>query len=80
MAEEWANMYDGNEEDIRRFVVAVVGLAAQDHRTKHKSRSGGEITRYTTSNGRIFHERMATGIYNNTRHTLEIFDDAKLSA
>jgi hypothetical protein len=76
MSERKPNMYDGNVEDIRSFVTAVVGMAAEDHRMKRRSRSGREITLYTTSGGRLFHERMASGIYNNTRHTLELFDEA----
>lgn len=68
------NLIEGSEEDIRDFVVAVVGLAAKDHRDDHFHRSGEEILNWVCGPSRIFHARMATGIYNNTRKTMVLMD------
>jgi hypothetical protein len=62
---------DGTIDDVRAFVVAVVDLAGEDHRIgRRKGRTGIEITRMICGPSRLFHEAMATGIYNKTRDTL----------
>ncbi len=67
------NLFDGDADDIRRFVANVTNLAIEDYRTGNR-RNGLEIVTDTAGESRIFHQRMATGIYNMTRNTLELMD------
>lgn len=70
------NLATGTAEDIRQFVVAVAGLAV-DHEANHVRDglwSGQDLCRELTSQSRVFHRRMATGIYNNTRQTMRLFN------
>jgi hypothetical protein len=72
------NIFDGGVNDLRDFVNAVTELAINDHKFKpNVRRSGSEITGLTTDQCRIFHQRMATGIYNNARATLRLMDDQR---
>jgi len=60
-------------EDIKRFVVLVTTLALQDHHQGiRKRRTGIELCKLFCREWRNGHERMATGIYNQTRWTLEV--------
>lgn len=65
------NLADPTPDDVRNFVVAVVGLAIRDWTLGAKRKSGAEIVGITAGQYRIFHERMATGIYNQTIRTME---------
>jgi hypothetical protein len=49
----------------------VVSLAHGDYLSDRKPRSGTEIVKICAGEHRNFHKRMATGIYNMTRRTLE---------
>jgi hypothetical protein len=70
-----SNLYNGTIDDIRNFAVAIVGLAGRDHVSNVAGRSGAELTDLLTGSSRIMHRRMATSLYNNTRRTLELFDE-----
>lgn len=69
------DLINGGSLAIRDFAVSVVGLACRDHREKYRRRSGKEIIEATCSQSRIFHKRMASGIYNQTRQTRELQDN-----
>lgn len=66
-------------ETMRRFVVAVTGLACQDFEQGRKKygRTGREICGLTTDKARRLHHKMASGIYNNTIWTLELSKEAE---
>lgn len=66
------DLINGDEEDIGDFVSNIVSIATKDHHTSHKRRGGEELMRMACGPARLFHNRMATGIYNNTRHTMEL--------
>lgn len=70
---EKPDIVDGDENDLREFVVAIVGIAAKDHHEKRsKRRSGAELCQMTTIDYRGFHCSMATGIYNKSRRSLAL--------
>ena len=69
------NLLNGTPEDIRQFVVAVVGLATLDHNKQAPRKSGAEVVDNCAGEHRKMHVRMASGIYNNSRLTLELADD-----
>lgn len=68
------DLVNATPESISNFARAVIGLAAEDHRTGHRRRSGKELVDICASDCRIGHHRMATGIYNQTRWSLECAD------
>lgn len=69
------DLVEGGPEDIRNFVVAVVTLATMDYIKGYKeARTGIEIARMLTSQHRLFHRPMATGIYNKTLRTLKMME------
>ncbi len=66
------DLTDGGSIEIRRFVNRVTDLAVEHHLSKQKRRpNGSEICNRFCSTYRGFHLRMATGLYNNVRNTLE---------
>ncbi len=69
------NLISGTTEDIRQFVVAVAGLAVahEYNNVREGLWTGLDLCRELTNGHRIFHRRMATGIYNNTRQTMRCF-------
>ena len=69
------NLVNGTREDIRNFVVAVVGLAANDFDKKNPRKSGEEIVDLCARDVRNMHKRLATTIYNQTRRTLELAEN-----
>lgn len=73
------NLINGTEEDVRRFVVAVTGLAVRDFHNggKQYARTGKEIVTEVGASHRIFHRKMASGIYNNTIATMELMGDER---
>lgn len=69
------DLVEGGPEDIREFVASVVVLATADYIEKYKEpRTGIELARRLTSNHRLFHRPMATGIYNKTLRTLKMME------
>lgn len=69
------NLVNGTREDIRNFVVAVVGLAANDFDKNNPRKSGEEIVDLCAGDVRNMHKRLATTIYNQTRRTLELTEN-----
>ncbi len=68
------NLFNGGEEDVRQFVMAVTGLAMEDHRKSAPAKSGSQLLDLCAGECRRFHAKMATGIYNPVRRTLELMD------
>jgi hypothetical protein len=66
------NLISPTDEDMRRFVTAIVAIAIRDHNAGAPRKNGKQIVALTASSARILHNRMATGIYNNTRWTMEV--------
>lgn len=62
--------------DVSRFATAIIGLAYTDWREGRKEyhRTGAELTELFTDNSRVFHQRMASGIYNNALRTFACGD------
>lgn len=74
------NLIDGTAEDVRRFIMAVSGLAVRDFEQggKEYGKTGAAIVAEVgASSYRIFHKKMASSIYNQTILTLKLMQDER---
>lgn len=73
---ERANLYSGAGLDHRFFAGKVTDQALIDHRNRRRGRSGKELCGMFASDYRNGHLRMASGLYNKIRWSLDLCDCA----
>lgn len=68
-----ADLFAGGPEHVRRFVAAITERAIRDHTNRVKTRiTGQDLIDDYARDCRRFHRRMAIGLYNEVRRTLEL--------